>query len=135
MSEQDQTRAFILKVWHKMQDNQQMQGLEKIIANVILIHPEYTEILNTKNILTEIFSPEQNPFYHMGMHIALEEQLMSDRPTGMTHIYAQLTEKYSDHHHLQHAILGCLHTSLMNAEAHQQMPDENSYLQCVQKLL
>ncbi len=46
---------------------------------------------------------ETNPFLHMGMHLALQEQVALDRPAGIQAVYRQLGEQLGDVHDTEHA--------------------------------
>ncbi|WP_204318325.1 DUF1841 family protein [Serratia marcescens] len=39
---------------------------------------------------------ETNPFLHMGLHLAVREQVATDRPQGIRTVYTKLIEKYQD---------------------------------------
>jgi hypothetical protein len=83
----DEVRQMYLAVWHKLQQKMPLEPMEALIADVIEIHPEYHNLLETgDDIRQQEFTPEQgqtNPFLHMGMHIALREQAAADRPPGI----------------------------------------------------
>ncbi|MCU7960498.1 MAG: DUF1841 family protein [gamma proteobacterium symbiont of Bathyaustriella thionipta] len=132
-------RAFV-EAWHKQQNNQPMQPLEQLIADVVKLHPEYHSLLeNTQTAIEKDFDEangQQNPFFHMGMHITLMEQVISDRPAGIQQAYRQLLTRLQDQHPVEHAMMDCLGESLWQAQRRPDgMPDEQAYLKCVLKLL
>ncbi len=117
-----------------------MQTLEHLVAEVIELHPEYHDLLDSgAEVVDQEFGPEigpSNPFLHMGMHISLGEQLAAERPAGIRHIYQQLMQQNpGDRHETEHQMMGCLELSLMQAQQQQRMPDEQEYLKCLQGLL
>ena len=70
-----------------------MQPLEAQIADVIAEHPEYQPLLQSDATLCGgIFraTAPPNPFLHMGLHLALREQLSTDRPRGIAAIHRHL---------------------------------------------
>jgi hypothetical protein len=69
----------------------------------------------------------------MGMHIALREQVGSDRPVGIKSIYVKLTKRQGQHGG-EHAMIECLGQSLWSAQRNNQAPDEDLYLACLKKL-
>jgi hypothetical protein len=131
-----ESRQFFFQVWQKFQNKQPLEPMEKMICDVILAHPEYHTVL-TPNHLDKDYLPEMgatNPFLHMGLHIALHEQLSVDRPQGIRAIFQSLRMKYPDNHQLEHQCIECLAQMIWEAQRHQQMPDENTYINCLQKL-
>ena len=133
----DEVRQVYLNVWHKMQQQQLLEPMEALIAEVIEIHPEYHPLLaDSDDIKQQEFAPEQgqtNPFLHMGMHIALREQTGADRPAGIRLIYDELIAA-KGRHEAEHAMMECLGQALWNAQRNNQAPDEAEYLECLKKL-
>lgn len=124
--------------WRKRQTNQPLEPLESAIADVISHHPEYQAILeDEEKALSHDFLPEQgqtNPFLHMGMHIAIREQLETGRPPGITDTYQLLMKKIGDPHEVEHRMMDCLGQIMWEAQRSGQMPDEKSYLECLKRL-
>jgi hypothetical protein len=126
-------------VWEKHKKQLPLEALEQIVLDVILQHPEYHEILekDEKEISAMEFTPEMgmtNPFLHMGMHITIQEQIGSNRPSGITALYQQLLPKYPSAHDLEHGMMECLGEVLWLAQRNNTLPDEAHYLEQVKKL-
>ena len=139
IKDRDSGRTFFLEVWGKHKRQMRLEALEQIVLNVILQHPEYHVILekDEKEISAMEFTPEMgmtNPFLHMGMHITIQEQIGSNRPSGITALYQQLLPKYSSAHDLEHSMMECLGESLWLAQRNNTLPDEAEYLEQVKKL-
>ena len=135
----DSGRAFFLEVWAKYKRQAPLESLEKMVLDVILQHPEYHEILamDEEEIAAMEFLPEAgmtNPFLHMGMHIAILEQVSSNRPSGITALYQQLLRGYPSAHDLEHSMMECLGESLWQAQRNNTLPDESQYLEQVKRL-
>lgn len=135
----DSGRTFFLEVWAKYKRQAPLESLEKMVLDVILQHPEYHEILamDEEEIATMEFLPEAgmtNPFLHMGMHIAILEQVSSNRPSGITALYQQLLRGYPSAHDLEHSMMECLGESLWQAQRNNTLPDESQYLEQVKRL-
>ena len=135
----DSGRTFFLEVWAKYKRHAPLESLEKMVLDVILQHPEYHEILamDEEEIAAMEFLPEAgmtNPFLHMGMHIAILEQVSSDRPSGITALYQQLLRGYPSAHDLEHSMMECLGESLWQAQRNNTLPDESLYLEQVKRL-
>jgi hypothetical protein len=131
------TRQTFFDVWRKMQSDMPMTALETTIADVIRMHPEYHRLLDqSMEALDKDWLPEggeTNPFLHMGMHIAVREQLSIDRPPGIKAAYAALLGKTQDPMQAEHLMLECLGETLWRAQRESRMPDERLYLQLVRQ--
>ena len=134
----DQTRQVFLDVWQKLQSGQLLEPMENLIAEVIEMHPEYHVLLSDNDgALQNDFNPElgkENPFMHMGMHIALREQAATDRPPGFLAEYQRLTRKKKTRHEAEHGMMECLGQALWLAQRQQQPPDDAAYLNCLKRL-
>jgi len=136
--ERDKLRQVYVDIWQKVQRNEPLDALETLIARVIEDHPEYHALLNNQHHLANEYLPElgeTNPFLHMGMHLAIQEQVVTDRPAGIKAIYQTLSQQTQDFHQTEHQIMECLAESLWQAQQTQQPPNEQAYLNCLQKLL
>ena len=82
----DQMRRMYLEAWRKFNARAPLEPLEAQLAAVIAEHPEYVTWLEAgETALGAEFTPEggqQNPFLHMGLHLAIREQVATNRPAG-----------------------------------------------------
>lgn len=133
----DQSRQFFLVLWEKMSHGEALSPLEALIAEVIRAHPEYHSVLKDgERALERDFGGATNPFLHMGLHVALIEQLQTDRPSGITALYRLLLgEAGGDVHGLEHRIMEQLGSVLWTASQRGGMPDEQDYLARLRALL
>ena len=102
----------------------------------ILEHPEYHELLG-RETPDETYTPEggrENPFLHMGLHLAIREQVATNRPTGIAAIHLRLTQMTGDPNQAEHRIIDCLAESLWEAQSRNQPPDEGKYLERLKNL-
>jgi hypothetical protein len=132
------SRRVFVEVWQKYKQRQILVPLEQLVLDVVLHHAEYHHYLNDKEVVQKEFAADsgrENPFLHMGMHIAIREQVATDRPAGISSLYKSLSAKHQDEHTLQHHMMECLGESLWQAQRSGRMPDEVSYLECLGKLL
>ena len=129
------TRRMFFDVWHKLRNREPLSALENIVADVIRLHPEYHRLLeNPDKVLERDWLPEggeTNPFLHMGMHIAVREQLSINRPAGIKAAYDALLRHSRDAHAAEHAMLECLAETLWHAQRDNRLPDEQAYLDCL----
>jgi len=138
VQDRNEARDYFFQVWDKQKNKLPLEPIEGIISGVILEHPEYHHYLDNKEIsYNNDFSSEQNetnPFLHMGMHIALKEQVNSDRPAGINNIFNKLMTKSVSVHDAEHKMMECLGQSLWEAQRNHTSPDENNYLECLKRI-
>lgn len=137
---QDRTelRQMFFSAWEKHQNKQLMEPLEAVVAKIIELHPEYHALLENKDTLERDYTPEMgqtNPFLHMAMHISIQEQLSTNRPTGIEQLHQSILKKNKDPHETEHLMMECLGKMLWEAQSQNRMPDENDYLTCLKKYL
>ena len=134
-----QMRQVFVEAWRKQRDGVSMEPLERMVASVVLAHPEYQGLLtDPEQALHKEFSPEggeTTPFLHMAMHISLQEQVSTDRPAGITGLYQRLTQRLGDVHAAEHHLMECLAHMLWEAQVNQRLPDEQAYLECVRQIV
>ena len=137
---QDRTelRQMFFTSWKKHQNKQLMEPLEAVVAKIIELHPEYHALLEDKETLDKDYTPEMgqtNPFLHMAMHISIQEQLSTKRPTGIDQLYQSMLQKNKDPHETEHLMMECLGKMLWEAQSQNREPDENDYLSCLKKYI
>ena len=133
-------RQFFFQVWDKMAEEIDLEPLEMLISNIIKAHPEYHDVLRFKGLDSSDGSNDadevNNPFLHMGLHIALVEQLQTDRPLGIRSLFQELVAKYGkDVHRAEHSMMSCLAEVLWVATDDGYAPDEKGYLESIRKLV
>lgn len=137
--DREQIRRFYCRVWKKYSDQLPMEPLEDLIAGVIADHPEYHDLLiEQEDALDRDYLPEMgetNPFLHMGLHIAIQEQLGADRPAGIRALYQAARPRFADAHALEHRLMECLAEMIWQAQRNQGAPDEQAYLDCVREIV
>ncbi len=131
-------RRIFFRAWEKQRHGQPLEGIETIIVEVALAHPEYHDILAQKNkYQDQDFLPEagqSNPFLHMSMHVSILEQLAIDSPRGIREHYRKLLLKKGDDHEAQHLIMECLGEMLWRSRQTGTPPSEQVYLSCLEKI-
>lgn len=133
------TRQPFFSSWFNYRQKKQLQPLEKQIVDVILMHPEYHALLegglpaDSKAYFPEL--GQTNPFLHMGLHLALRDQVATDRPAGIASIYQKLLKKHTHESTVEHMIMEPLAECLWQAQRTRSMPDETTYLEACRQLL
>lgn len=132
--DRENMRKVFFDVWEKHQKKELLEPLEAHILSIIINHPEYHEFLTRPENLEQDHFQEQNPFLHMSLHLALKEQITTDRPAGIKAIYSKLCVHLQDPHLVEHKMMDCLATILWDAQMSGKMPDEKKYLEKLLKL-
>jgi hypothetical protein len=107
------------------------------MADVVELHPEYAPLLDDAASLDRDWTPEggqQNPFLHLGLHMAIREQVGTDRPAGIAAAHAALARRLGSVHEAEHAMLEKLAETLWEAQRLGRVPDEQAYLDAVRRL-
>ena len=137
-NDRDRLRRYYCTVWDKANTGQPLEPLEGIIAEAIRAHPEYHSVLtDVETALSREYTPElgqTNPFLHLGMHIAIHEQLASNRPAGILDVYQRLCRRTGDAHAAEHLMMECLGETLWEAQRAGREPDERAYLERLWRL-
>lgn len=133
-NDRNQLRKAYHDAWTRFQQGQPLQPLEQQIVDVIKEHPEYHKQIS--NLLADFLpeSGQSNPFLHMGMHLALREQVATNRPIGITMCFKSLIKKTGSAHEAEHHMMECLGEALWSAQQNSTTPDEQAYLSCLKKL-
>ena len=91
----------------------------------------------TSDDLDRDFTPDggrTNPFLHMGLHLGIREQVSTNRPAGIAAVYHALAASKGDVHVAEHEMIECLAETLWEAQSLNQPPDEQKYLERLQRL-
>lgn len=133
----DEARRFFFDTWSKYRLGSPLSDLERVALDVILLHPEYHGLLEEPGRnLDRDYTPEQgtlNPFLHLSLHLAIEEQLSIDQPSGLRERYQRLIARAGSAHEAKHELLECLGETLWEAQRAGTAPDEGVYLRCIER--
>jgi len=128
----DQARSFFLESWQKCRDDAVLTPLETIAADIVRQHPEYHTLLeNRETALAKEYTPESgelNPFLHLSLHLAIEEQLSIDQPPGLRAAFARCQQRRGDRHEALHDVLECLGEIIFEAQRNRRAPDGEEYV-------
>jgi hypothetical protein len=127
-----ETRQIFFTSWDKYQQKKTLLALEHEIVQVVLAHPEYHHFLENPGKFHEhTYYPEfgdTNPFLHMGLHLAIREQIATNRPAGIKSAYNNLLQKYSNTQDVEHLMMEQLAECLWLSQKNNLPPDEKHYL-------
>ena len=132
-------RRMYVEAWRKHRESLPVEPVESQIIDVIELHPEYWQPLESgAEALERDYTPEDgktNPFLHMGLHLAIREQVSTNRPPGIADVHRALAAKFGDVHAAEHAMLECLGQALWQAQRSGLPPDEHAYLESLRRLI
>jgi Domain of unknown function (DUF1841) len=135
----DQLRLAYAQAWAKHLARSPLAPLEAQIVDVIAAHPEYQRIVADADTAIGFEQntslAADNPFLHMGLHLAVREQLSIDRPPGVRELHGRLQARYGDAHLAEHALMEALGEELWKAQREGRAPDERHYLALVRNRL
>ena len=130
-----ETRRFFHESWRKRCAGLPLEPLEALGADVVAAHPEYhVQVTDKRPIEGDGADPVGNPFLHLGLHVALLEQLQADRPTGIRAEFIRLKAHHPDIHQTEHRIIEILADALWTAQSRGAFPDEAQYLERIRRL-
>ena len=130
----DQVRELFFGAWRKYRDGEPLAGMDSLGLDVILLHPEYHAILELPaRYRDQDYVGEANPFLHMSLHVALEEQLSIEQPPGIAERFRALLARRGNRHDALHEAIECLAETLWRAQRDGAAPDAAAYLDCLAK--
>lgn len=134
----EQLRAQYVDAWRKGKAGEPLSSQEFMIHEIIMLHPEYQVLLDDRDRAVS-FDPDslaaaQNPFLHMGLHLAVREQISIDRPPGIAALAQRLRNRFGNHEG-EHALMQALGETLWEAQAAGKAPDEQLYMEKARGLL
>jgi len=137
----EDVRRFFCATWLKHVQGNVLTPLEATALKWIVVHPEYHALLaDETRALGEEFTVERgqtNPFLHLSMHLALEEQLSIDQPPGIVAAFRRLAARAGDEHVAAHEAMECLGEVVWTAQRAGQPADmaalNVAYLDCLQR--
>ena len=133
-SDRNTLRKVFFDAWQKHQQHAPVEPLEAQLIDIMLVHPEYHTILDDPATFQAEDFPEGNPFLHMSLHLAIREQISTNRPAGIKEIHTALSHKLDDPLTAEHAMMEWLGQVLWQAQQSNAMPDEQIYLEMLRKL-
>lgn len=129
----EQLRSSYAEAWRKHLARVPLTPLESLIADVIARHPEYQSLVSDAAAAQAFESAAgggtESPFLHMGLHLAVREQLSIDRPPGVREVLQALAVRLGNEHDAEHVLMEALAETLWEAQRGGAPPDERRYLE------
>ena len=130
----EQVRETFFRAWKHYREGVPLTGMDGLALEVILQHPEYHDMLaQPERYRDRDYVDESNPFLHMSLHMALEEQLSIDQPPGIRRRWEALLQRSGGRHEALHHALECLAETVWRAQRDRTSPDAAAYLSCLER--
>ena len=133
----DQVRQFFFDTWAKYRKQEALAGLETLAIEVILLPPEDRPLLDdpaSAGLEYGVEGGAMNPFLHLSLHLAIEEQASIDQPPGLRAVIGRLAQQRGDRHAALHGVLDCLGQMVWKSQRENSPPDGEAYLECLRRL-
>jgi hypothetical protein len=134
----DELRGMYRAAWRKFKQQQTLTPLDKQMVAIISEHPEYHVIVESMASDLANYSPRSgqlNPWLHMGLHMAIREQVGTNRPHGIAEVHKKLSSRAGGSHEAEHRMLEVLAEELWAAQRSGKAPDEQVYLERLRSLV
>lgn len=132
-------RRHYVEAWRKHRAGAPLEPLEHQLVTAIEQHPEYQPLFEgDEQALARDYTPESgqsNPFLHLGLHLAIREQVVTDRPAGIAAVHRELSRRFGDAHEAEHRMLEKLGEALWLSQRSGRPPDEAAYLESLRQLI
>lgn len=132
-------RQVFWDAWQKARADLPLDALQVRIARVIALHPEYHHFFDDlEDFLDRDFEVDNgmNPYLHLSLHLALEEQVAIRQPAEVANCLEYLmTRKGLDRHDALHAMLEVLAETVYFAQRKGGEPDALAYAAAVGRLM
>lgn len=137
-TDRDAMRERFRSAWRRQRAGEPLEPLERQIATLVAEHPEYHALLESEDrspLGHDLHDGDANPFLHLALHLALREQVGTDRPAGIAALTRALLLRHGDGHAVEHRMIECLGECLWEAQRNGRAPDEALYLERLRRLL
>lgn len=131
------SRAFLREIWQKAQAGEPLSGDLKSLAEAMRAHPEYKVAWETpgEEIGERDFTIHGvNPFVHVTMHVAVENQLAEGEPAAAKAALERFTAAGLDRHEAVHRIANALVEQIWRIQGEGRPFDRSAYIQALKKL-
>ncbi|MFO1294010.1 MAG: DUF1841 family protein [Rubrivivax sp.] len=132
---QADVRRFFCASFARVRAGAPLEPMQALAARWIDEHPEYhAELADEAAALAAAYGVEDgrsNPFLHLSMHLAIDEQSSIDQPAGIRAAVQRLAARHGSLHAAHHEVMECLGEMLWNAQRSGLPPDGQAYVEAV----
>ncbi|MDE2219850.1 MAG: DUF1841 family protein [Gammaproteobacteria bacterium] len=126
-----QLRAAWREAWRRRLQGLPLEPLQALMSDLVGMHPEYAPQLEQA---APAAHADGDSFLHLALHLALREQLATNRPAGIAQVHQRLAAAGGDGHEAEHRMIEVLGRVLWDAQRAGRMPDEQQYLEALRRL-
>lgn len=124
--------------WRRHLERLPLVPLQAQMAELVALHPEYHEQLiashGPRARIEDDSEALGRSFLHLSLHLALREQLATDRPRGIAQLHRRLAAACGEGHEAEHRMMGVLEQTLWVAQRAGRLPDELQYFEALCRL-
>ncbi len=132
-------REVFWDAWQKHLAGLPLNALEVRISRVVVLHPEYHQMFDDReDFLDRDFGVDDgaNPYLHLSLHLALEEQIATRQPPEAAQALEFLMQgKGVGRHDALHVLLEKLAETVYLAQREGREPDVKAYSLCLKGLM
>lgn len=131
------TREHIAKVWLMYHQQAAPRGNDRIMLQVLTMHPEYYEYWDQATTGTRdggVVVDGVNPYLHAYFHAVVENQIETEDPPEVAQTYKALLDAHMDLHEIIHRISALLAEQVWAVMAKEQPFDRKRYVRDLAKL-
>jgi hypothetical protein len=134
---QHDVRRFFCAAYAALRAGRPLEPMSALAARWIDEHPEYhAELADEAAALAADYRVEDgrtNPFLHLSMHLAIDEQCSIDQPTGIRQAVQLLASRLGSLHAAHHEAMECLGEMVWTSQRSGLPPDGAAYVEGVQR--
>lgn len=125
-------RQMFVTTWAKFQENKALSQQEQTVLQAILKYPQYHSLLAIDNTFSSL---DDNPFFVMGLHLALWDQLRTNRPEGIKTLYEQALCQWKSVDVVEEKMMSVLKALILSHYPQGAAPSDIKYLTKMTKAL
>jgi hypothetical protein len=134
---QHDVRRFFCETARRVREGLPLEPMQAKAASWIAEHPEYAhDLADEATALAAQYTVESgqtNPFLHLSMHLALDEQVAIDQPSGIRQALELLARRTGALHSAHHDAMECLGEMVWASQRSGRPPDGEAYLEAVRR--
>jgi len=122
-------RRRIQEVWKKTKEKKELSREDKRLAEILLEHKQYQEIWETVPLHPEKITGGVNPYLHVYLHLAIENQIAEENPRQVNRYLSRRLSQGEDRHTIIHDIVSVFSEYLFDALRYRKPFDRLKYAQ------
>lgn len=132
----NEIREIYFSCWANRDTPEKLEPVQKQILAIMIEHPEYHAMFNAPEQYTDAdYTPENgqtNPFLHLGLHLAIRDQVKLNNPKGIEELYNAYVKKCGGNHlDAEHQIIESFASILWESMRYQREFDNEKYLEAL----